>query len=63
MIMNPLTSQVQNGLSEAAYMFHLGRNYEFCKETLSVMIQFLLCGCLYTKTIKVQSNICLLYHA
>ena len=26
-------------------MFYLGRNDELCKETLSVIIQFLLCGC------------------
>ena len=53
----------KNGLSEAAYMFYLGRNDGFCKETLSVIIQFLLCGCLCSKTIKVQLNICLLFDA
>ena len=38
-------------------MFYLGRNDELCEDTLSVIIQFLLCGCLYSKTNKVQSNI------
>ena len=32
---------------------------DFVKKLLSVIIQFLLCECLYSKTIQVQLNICL----
>ena len=46
-------------------MFYLGRNDGFCKETLECNnpVSFMWVFFLYSKTIKVQLNICLLRDA